>query len=234
MLSTKVGPTALNLVQRFLLAVFYFETNKSGEWLSCNAPSPAEPEETCLFQQLIDVNPHKYRSLPSYKWLSGEHECNWGKSFFLCQVSLPLFSDPPHLPHYSLAGIKCNSFDVVIDVTLKAQQLTGTLPVDLAKLTYLEQVSLSWNDFTGTIPEELGELSNLLHLELHFNHLTGTMPDLKDVKRLQVLNVAENHLSGSIPGHMAEMVGLKALYLFENMFTGSLPEAFGDLNLLSK
>lgn len=78
----KVGPTALNLVQRFLLAVFYFETNKSGEWLSCNAPSPAEPEETCLFQQLIDVNPHKYRSLPSYKWLSGEHECNWGKCFF--------------------------------------------------------------------------------------------------------------------------------------------------------
>jgi hypothetical protein len=31
----------------------------------------------CLFQALIDVFPHRYNSVPAYRWLTGQHECQW-------------------------------------------------------------------------------------------------------------------------------------------------------------
>jgi hypothetical protein len=109
-----VDPDDPFLNQRFLLALFYFSTSQQGPWLSCNPEFTVSSESSsalsletinsnttngnnndsindgdfCIFQALIDVFPHRYNSIPSSRWLTGQHECKW-------------------------AGVQCDDFDRV-------------------------------------------------------------------------------------------------------------------------
>jgi len=196
----KVEPDDLNLIQRFILALFHFETHKYGRWLSCDAERAFE-NGTCPFFQLTDVYPHSYISVQSYAWLSGINECEWGKSTHYSLERLTEYT----LAYLSLdylsfsAGIECDDFGSVTTIELKGQQINGTLPVELAELSTLRTLSLSWNELRGTIPEEYGKLNYLSTLDLHFNFLTGTFPTLKGAKSLRTLNLGENELTGTIP-----------------------------------
>lgn len=72
---------ASNLIQRYLLALFYYTTTDNGRrpWPSCNPPEGDE-NTTCVFSKLeIDsVNESTYYiSVPAVRWLSGTHECEW-------------------------------------------------------------------------------------------------------------------------------------------------------------
>ena len=68
------------LIQRYLHVLFYFSTIRDRPWLSCNPPVGSE-DNLCLWQQLISVFPHEYRGVPTTRWLTGEHECNWAGVF---------------------------------------------------------------------------------------------------------------------------------------------------------
>ena len=49
------------------------------------------------------------------------------------------------------------------------------------------RLNLDWNELTGTIPVELAQLKNLTHLSLGGNELTGTIPvELAQLKNLTV------------------------------------------------
>jgi hypothetical protein len=65
-----------NLVQRYLLVLFYFQTTQSGDWISCGRGSDDE-DSFCLWQKLIAVFPHEYLGVPWIRWLSDESECAW-------------------------------------------------------------------------------------------------------------------------------------------------------------
>jgi hypothetical protein len=65
-----------NLVQRYLLALFYMQTTRSGDWISCGRPDD-DDTSFCLWQKLIEVWPHEYVGIPWIRWLSGESECAW-------------------------------------------------------------------------------------------------------------------------------------------------------------
>ena len=54
-------------------------------------------------------------------------------------------------------------------LVLSSRDLRGFIPPDIANLTMLEWLSLSWNYLQGTIPPELGRLTNLVALSLGGN-----------------------------------------------------------------
>ena len=76
----ELAPEADNLIQRYLLAVFYFATTENKPWLSCNKPSDGEP--LCNFTKLTQVFPEiEYENITWTRWLSDSHECEWAGVF---------------------------------------------------------------------------------------------------------------------------------------------------------
>jgi hypothetical protein len=64
-----------NLVQRYLLVLFYMQTTQGGDWLSCGR---ADDEDSfCFWQKLVAILPHQYVGIPWIRWLSDDSECNW-------------------------------------------------------------------------------------------------------------------------------------------------------------
>jgi hypothetical protein len=74
-------PGATNLIQRYLLALFYISTTQLTPWLSCNPPVGNETS-ACLFQKLVETFPNEtYEGVTWTRWLSAEHECTWAGIF---------------------------------------------------------------------------------------------------------------------------------------------------------
>eukprot|EP00980_Cylindrotheca_fusiformis_P013541 scaffold3450_cov114-Cylindrotheca_fusiformis.AAC.46 len=204
----QLGTEDENLVQRFLLASFYIHSHDYGDWVSCNAPNATAPEDTCFYQQVVDLYPRKYRSVPSYRWLSGEHECQW-------------------------AGLGCDESDYLRTIDLFAQQVRGTLPAELTKLRFLQGIRFNLNELHGTLPEEFGLMHHLVHLELHFNFLTGSLPNRwSEARSLQAINIGENFLTGTIPSGIEGNV--KDLRLSSSALNGTIPEELFSLLRLSR
>ena len=69
----------------------------------------------------------------------------------------------------------------VVELSLKGWQLSGSisgrLSTELAKLTALESLDLSYNELSDPVPPELGNLPNLKRLNLSYNRLTGCIPE---------------------------------------------------------
>ena len=69
-----------NLIQRYLLVLFYFMTTDNGKrpWRSCNPPI-GEEGATCIFQkyQRESDDTETYVNETKTRWLSGTHECSW-------------------------------------------------------------------------------------------------------------------------------------------------------------
>jgi hypothetical protein len=77
----QLPPESPNLIQRYLLAVFYFASTELGPWLSCNPPAEGE-NSTCTYQELVQVEPGlAYGTKEWIRWLSNEHECVWAGVF---------------------------------------------------------------------------------------------------------------------------------------------------------
>lgn len=73
----QLPPEAPNLIQRYLLAVFYYASTELGPWLSCNPPEEGE-NTTCVYQELTAIEPALvYGQKEWIRWLSDEHECEW-------------------------------------------------------------------------------------------------------------------------------------------------------------
>ncbi|PKU81529.1 probable inactive receptor kinase At5g58300 [Dendrobium catenatum] len=128
------------------------------------------------------------------------------------------------LPGIGLIGnIPTNTIgklDALQVLSLRLNELSGTLPLDVASLPslrflylqhnnfsgnlpdsfsfMLSSVDLSFNFFSGEIPTTIRNLSHLTSLNLKNNILSGPIPDLK-LPKLKYLNVSFNNLNGSVP-----------------------------------
>lgn len=147
--------------------------------------------------------------MPSYRWLSSKHECEW-------------------------AGIRCDDDGNVRVIDLSGQNIRGQLPKEFKELRFLQSLMLSWNQLAGTIPEEYGSMQYLVNFEVGFNLLTGTLPTWTETRNLQLFNVGTNSLTGSIPTFLRNMSNLGGLYLFDNAFRGEIPDWIGDVSNLSE
>ena len=97
-------------------------------------------------------------------------------------------------------GVKTDEEGRVWSLGLSGNQLTGTIPAELAQLKYLTQLRLGGNQLTGGIPVELAQLEYLTELRLDSNRLTGAIPvELAQLEYLTHLWLYGNELTGAIP-----------------------------------
>uniref|UniRef100_F6H2L6 non-specific serine/threonine protein kinase n=1 Tax=Vitis vinifera TaxID=29760 RepID=F6H2L6_VITVI len=120
----------------------------------------------------------------------------------------------------------------VVGIVLKTQNLPGSLPPELVKLPYLQEIDFTRNYLNGSIPPEWGTMQ-LVNISLMGNRLTGSIPkELGNISTLANLTVESNQLSGVLPQELGNLPSIERILLTSNNFTGELPETFAGLTTL--
>ncbi|XP_029124623.1 probable leucine-rich repeat receptor-like serine/threonine-protein kinase At3g14840 isoform X2 [Cajanus cajan] len=127
-----------------------------------------------------------------------------------------------------------DSFCHVEKIALKSQNLQGSLPPQLIRLPYLQEIELSRNYLSGTIPKEWGT-SNLRKISLLGNRLTGPIPrELANLTNLTRLILEFNQFSGNLPPELGNLAHIEKLHLSSNNFTGQLPATLARLTTMKE
>ena len=115
------------------------------------------------------------------------NNCNW-------------LSDTPIGEWY---GVTTDEIGRVIMLSLKKNNLQGTIPPELSQLTSLKGLFLGNNHLYGTIPPEIDRLSELTYVSFSHNQLTGAIPSgLEHLTSLKMLKLSPNQFSGTIPSEL--------------------------------
>jgi len=196
------------LIQRYILAVFYFST-EGGNWSECFAN-----DDTC------GTSTNDFEDQVAY--LSPENECDWAGSS--CDIDLCItriiFEENINLrgtlpfEFGDLEGLEVLSLETqqiggTIPSTLSKpplriidfdfNRLIGTIPESLYTITTLEQLDLNNNLLTGSISNNIGNLSALFFLQLHFNQFTGSYPTSLVQSPLIIAEFQNNNFEGNMP-----------------------------------
>jgi len=208
-------PQDPKMVQRYVMAVFYYSTD-GGNWNECNAASdvcdPVEIDsanDNCtILGDGLDVF-----DIPIVQgtdsWLSPSYECFWG-------------------------GLSCRADTLCMDrIEFENDGLGGTLPFELRNLTELRYLIVEEGTTSSTIPSEYGTFSTLHIVDLNFNQLTGTIPiEIYNLPLLFQLDLNDNLLTGTIATEIGAVPFLQFLQLEVNRFSGTIPTEMGNNSFL--
>ncbi|GAB4837204.1 hypothetical protein Ancab_039557 [Ancistrocladus abbreviatus] len=112
--------------------------------------------------------------------------------------------------------------------------LIGTIPPNITRLKYLEQLAIYECNLNGTIPNFLGQMKSLKRIDLNSNQLSGSIPrSLGYLLNLTELNLYGNKLTSHIPKSFGLLKNLETLMLSSNQLSGSIPRSLGNLKLNS-
>ncbi|KAG6591770.1 putative leucine-rich repeat receptor-like serine/threonine-protein kinase, partial [Cucurbita argyrosperma subsp. sororia] len=121
----------------------------------------------------------------------------------------------------------------VTGIRLRAQSLPGTLPPEIARLPFLQELDLSRNYLSGPIPPEWGS-TKLANISLLGNRLSGPIPkELGNISTLLELVIEVNNFSGSLPPELGNLTNLSRLLLTSNNFSGELPSTLGSITTMT-
>ncbi|CAB9496615.1 Leucine Rich Repeat [Seminavis robusta] len=233
-----------NLVQRFLLVLFYYQTTRHQPWKVCNpAAIPQGSASSGFCYKAHHVSGEITTDIWGDQWLSASHECKWAG--VICGT---VQSEETTVAELRLALIHLNGplpweitrLSLLRGLRLSSNMLTGTLPPRLfsKKAGFaLETLGLSSNQISGAIPAEwvanlLEGNGELAYLDLYGNTLTGKIPSELGQLPLKRLILATNTLTGSIPQEIFNQTSLQWLFLGKNDLTGTLPSEAGLLTNL--
>ena len=118
-------------------------------------------------------------------------------------------------------------------IRLYSNQLTGEIPPGLFNIKSLQVLDVDTNQLTGTLPSEVN-LDNLTELVLYGNSIEGKFPNTFHAPKLQILEVSTNSLTGDLPEGLSESKDLTQLVVSRNAFTGVIPESYGSLTKLQR
>ncbi|KAI3744152.1 hypothetical protein L1987_57228 [Smallanthus sonchifolius] len=151
-------------------------------------------------------------------------EGNWGIGEYRKGANVSIVCD---------CSFESNATCHAVDIYIKSQNISASLPSEFSKLRYLRLLDLSRNYLNGTIPSEWATIQ-LHNLSLMGNRLSGPFPNvLTRMTTLLDLSLEGNRFSGSLPATIANMKNLQRLVLTSNDFTGELPVALGKLTNLT-
>lgn len=224
-------------IQRYLLVYTYYATtlNRSTSWKSCNPLTEQEKKlndsDTCMFTQPTELPGGNvvYDLVPSYRWLSGADECQWGG--VACGATVVEEIDIGTTDSGSSVPIKSTFRRLAVtSIVLAGQELKGSLVTELTKLPMLQVLDLSHNGLQGSISANYGSLHTL---RLQYNAIQGKIPrDLFfEQSLMKELNVGANMMTGTIPAEIGLSSTLTDIYLFGNQFSGSIPH-LGNMPLV--
>jgi hypothetical protein len=113
--------------------------------------------------------------------------------------------------------------------------VNGTIPRDLAKLSDLNFIDISYTGISGRVPAFLSQLTKLTYLRLSFNSLTGHIPgSLAGIPNLSFLDLGRNRLTGTIPPLLLSRTNdTSYLTLSHNNLTGGVPAEFAAVKFWS-
>ena len=127
-------------------------------------------------------------------------------------------------------GVRVDGQGRVIEISLLANNLRGSIPNELGSLASLERLSLARNRLSSVIPAELGNLANLQRLSFNSNSLGGAIPpELGSLANIQRLSLEDNDLEGVIPAALGSLSRLQELELAENRLDGPIPPELSNL-----
>ena len=127
-------------------------------------------------------------------------------------------------------GVVVDDDGRVTSLDLASNNLAGSVPLELSRLTRLRSLNFESNALSGSIPPELGDLSDLTSLNLSVNSLQGEIPvELANLENLSDLNLSYNRLTGSIPSEFGNLRNLNSLSLAGNELVGVIPPELGNL-----
>ena len=113
--------------------------------------------------------------------------------------TIPALSGLGVLEKLDISNQLISSFDFGTGLRT-TQGITGTIPVSVGQLYFLQEFVMSNNLLTGAIPEEFSRLNFLHTLHLENNRLSGMIPSsLNLIDQLVTVALARNRLSGPIP-----------------------------------
>ncbi|KAJ0643696.1 putative protein kinase RLK-Pelle-LRR-III family [Helianthus annuus] len=122
-------------------------------------------------------------------------------------------------------GVKCDSTNQTVQkIVLEQISLSGTVDFEsVCKETSLLLLSLKYNNLTGSLPQEISNCKRLRLLYLNGNHFSGDLPgSLTGLTDLVRIDISNNQLTGELPD-MSRNLGLKTFLAQNNHFTGELP-----------
>jgi len=238
-----IGIDAPNLVQRYIMAVFYYSMD-GDNWTYCKKQEGAECKCRDDFQAGIACGTIKRKDKP---YIGKVSECNWFKNrckddgTVITNIEFQTVSNglngelPTELQHLtSLRSLKIANNEFFYGEAAKkipeylkvVNAVYGTIPDFIGNnLTNLEYLTLSSNKFSGTIPDSLYKLKKLKELKLAGNILTGTIsPKIEQLSDLKLANFSNNFLTGSVPAEIGNITGLDVLMLYQNDLNGTMPE----------
>jgi len=132
------------------------------------------------------------------------------------------------------AGSICNRRNTLLGLKFeKDNNVIGTIPMEMASLDRLEELSMEEQMLMGTLPSTLRQIQRLRVLNLSSNLFSGTLPkSFYALKNLETLKLGGNSLSGTIHNRIGRLLALKHLELQDNKFHGSLPQTLTVLPLV--
>ncbi|ONK75944.1 uncharacterized protein A4U43_C03F22210 [Asparagus officinalis] len=106
---------------------------------------------------------------------------------------------------------------------LSANQLTGSIPSSLSKLTLLSDMSVNVNHLSGDLPDAFQSLTGLINFDLSSNNLSGQLPpSMENLSSLTTLHIQNNQFSGTLD--VLQDLPIKDLNIENNLFSGPIPE----------
>ena len=164
-------------------------------------------------------------------WMATDTPCNW----------YGIFCSGKHVAHINLRsnnvkGSIPSDLEKLTNLTyldFNNNQLSGSIPPELGNMTNLTVLWLSRNQLSGSIPNQLGNLSNLTDFYGFFNQFNGSVPqEIYDLPKLAYFDLSNNQLTGSIPSAFGNLTNFKNLTLNNNKLSGSIPPELGNMTNL--
>ncbi|XP_062095499.1 probable LRR receptor-like serine/threonine-protein kinase At1g29720 isoform X2 [Humulus lupulus] len=138
-------------------------------------------------------------------------------------------SKVPNITCGNYSGGYCH----ITELRVKELNFTGTLPLELVNLRYLNKFDITRNSLHGSLPPIWSTMKNLKFISLTANRLSGKIPiEWGAFPSLEYLSFEANNLSGSIPAELGNLTTLTHLFFSSNKFEGSLPNTLVKLKNL--
>jgi len=214
------------LVQRYVLAAFYFAT-EGDSWDQCSANDGDNCDRVVT---PFGVSNQRVGDKGTENWLGPTNECEWGG--MACwggdTPDLNLCIDQLDFDGDGLSGElipELSSLDSLRFLILEQGNISGPIPSQYGDLDRLMVLDIDFNQISGQMPEEIYNLSNLWQLDLNDNDITGSISNrIGELRRLAFFQIDHNMLSGTIPSEMGELENLRYAYMDHNELRGQMPD----------